>query len=82
MNTNTLLEETNNLTDLSNINIISLKRSFNILSRKAILEETDTLLEIERELILKYNNHKELYGFYKLSESKFSSFKDMILSSF
>lgn len=78
----TILTETNNLEDLSNINVLSLKRSFNILSRKAILEETDTLTEEEKTLIIKYNNHKELYGFYKLSESKFSSFREMILGSF
>jgi hypothetical protein len=77
-----MLNETNNLENLINIDVETLKQSFNILSRKKILDENSVLTTEDKEHILSYGNQSELWGFYKLSESKASSFTEMIMQGF
>ena len=74
-----MLIETKNLEDISNIDIQSLKRTTNILLRKQVVEENNTLTEEEKEVIINYPNQKELWALYKLSQNQYASFKDMIM---
>lgn len=74
-----MLETTNNLENLNDINVQALKRSFNIISRKQILNEDNIMTQTDKEQIIKYPNQTELWSLYKLSVNNFSSFREMIL---
>lgn len=74
-----MLTETNDLQQLQDINVRALKRSLNMLAKKILVEESEVLTEEDRLKVLRYPNQKELWSLYKLSQNKYTSFKDMIL---
>jgi hypothetical protein len=73
------IETIDALKTLSESDIISLKRTFNTLSRKKVFEEIGILSEEDTAMILEYTNQNELWSMYKMSHSPYHSFREMIL---
>lgn len=66
--------------DSPNLNIRALKRTFNMLAKKHILEENEVLSAQDITIIESYDNQTDLWSLYNLSQNKFTSFREMILS--
>ena len=74
-----MIQDTNNLHNIEGIDIPSLKRSFNLLSKKVHLDESNELSKEDISNISNYKNQRELWSLYEISQNKYLSFKDMIL---
>lgn len=69
-----------NTNRLDSANEQTIKRIFNMLMRKSVLDENTALTESDKQHINNYKDQDELWTLYSVSENKFSSFKEMILS--